>query len=149
MILQSRGFPYESQSKVYKECKDGFIERDLFEEFLQKNKYPLHCLDFHVRESSLKEFEQLVYAGLNSDCDILVSVAYELLIDVKQELNHTLILTEYDCHSERAILIDPARERVINCGFSLLMTSLFTVSGAFHIFHQDLSLLKDLNERYF
>ncbi len=149
MILDSRGFTYQNQSSLYQECETGFLRNGLLEDFLYQNKYPLHCLDFYVRQSQLKEFEQLVDKGLKRDCNILVSVAYEVLMGCSKELNHTLIITEYDPHCDRIDLIDPAQKEGISCNFSTLMNAIFTVSGAFHLFHPDLSLLHDLKEKYF
>ncbi len=149
MILQSRGFHYKSQSKLYEECERGVIRKGLFEDFLQRNKYPLHCLDFSVRESQLKEFEKLVESGFQNRCNILVTVAYEFLVGGNRELNHALLVEEYDLDFDLISLIDPAREEGINCYFSSLMNAMFTVSGGFHVFHPDLMVLEDLKSKYF
>lgn len=149
MILQSRGFSYESQSKLYEECDEGFIRKGLFEDFLQRNKYSIHSLDLYVRKLQLKEFEKLVECGLQNRCNILVTVAYEFLVGGNRELNHALLVEEYDLDSDLIGLIDPAREEGINCDFSTLMNAMFTVSGGFHLFHPDLSLLENLKEKYF
>ena len=153
MILLKRELAYQNQPQIHNELKGNAegvaLNGKSLENFIRSNNYFLHCLELPVRYSQLKEFEELVKQGLDKECDILVGVAYEQLTSTTKEINHAILIEEYNSHSNEVSLIDPARELGIKCPFSTLIRSLFISNNAFYFFHSDNETLKRIKEKYF